>query len=240
MYLKTYTPSKMTITDWNEGVRLAKELRETTEKEVPGYIKDEDLPRFLGHYVRDVPKQVLTPREIEITEQDATDLTAALQTGKLTSTEVTKAFLRRASLAQKLVNPVSEFLGKEAMQRAGELDEYFQKHGKPIGPLHGLPISVKDHIGMKGKSQSLGLTSMIDNVCDCDADILVMLRSLGAVFHVRTTQPQMLFSIDTSSPLWGSTVTPYNRSLTAGGSSGGEGALIGMRGSVLGLGNTLS
>lgn len=226
----------MTVTDWREGVKAAQSLRETTHQQVPGYIKDEDLPAPLGHNVLDVPGKVLTAREIEITEQDATDLVASLQSGKLTSTEVVKAFLRRASLAHKLVNPISEFLATEALERAAELDAYFQKHGKPVGPLHGLPISVKDHIGMKGKVQSIGFTSMMDNITDKDADILVMLRGLGAVFHVRTTQPQMLFSIDTSSPLWGNTVTPYNRNLTAGGSSGGEGALIGIRGSVLGLG----
>jgi amidase len=227
----------MVITDWKVAVQKANELRESTLKRVPNYIRDEDLPSSVGHNVLDVPKKVLTPREIEITEgYDATALVAALQTGKLTSTEVVKAFLRRATLASKLVNCVTEFLADEALERAADLDAYFKKHGKPVGPLHGLPISVKDHIGMKGKVQSVGFCSLMDQTAENDADILVILRNLGAVFHVRTPMPQALFSIDTSSPLWGNTVTPYNRNLSAGGSSGGEGALIGMRGSVLGLG----
>lgn len=227
----------MVIKSWEEGAERAKKLRQSTLEKVPNYIRDEDLPKDLGTYVLDVPKKVLTPRELELTEEtDATSLVADLQSGKLTATEVTKAFLRRATLAHKLVNCVTEFLADDALARAAELDEYYKKNGKPIGPLHGLPISVKDHIGIKGKSQSMGYCSLMDEVADRDADIIIMLYKLGAIFHVRTTQPQMLFSIDTSSPLWGATVTPYNRNLTAGGSSGGEGALIAMRGSVLGLG----
>lgn len=225
------------ITNWEEGVRLARELRETSLRKVPNFISETDLPTGLGHFVLDVPKQLLTPQELEITEgYNAVELLGALSSGRLTATEVTKAFLRRATLAQHLVNCVTEFLPEEALTRAAELDDHYAKTGKTVGPLHGLPISVKDHIGMKGKIASLGFCSMMDNVAENDADILVLLRSLGAIFHVRTTQPQMMYSIDTTSVLWGSTVTPWNRNLMAGGSSGGEGALVAMRGSLLGLG----
>lgn len=226
----------MVLTSWERGVELAQKLRQESMERVPGYIKDDEIPKDLGHNVLNVPKQVLTAKELEITEQSAVSLLQQLRSGKVTCTEVTKAFLRRATLAQKLVNCITEFLPDEALFRAAELDEHMQKHGQPIGPLHGLPISVKDHIGMKGKICSLGFSALMDTVANEDADILVLLRSQGAVFHVRTTQPQLLYAIDTTSKLWGSTVTPWNTNLMAGGSSGGEGALISMRGSLLGLG----
>ena len=66
-----------------------------------------------------------------------------------------------------------------------------------------------------------------------------LLLSAGAVLYVKTTTPQGQLSFDTDSPLWGRTVNPNNRELTAGGSSGGEAALIAMRGSILGLGTDM-
>lgn len=69
-----------------------------------------------------------------------------------------------------------------------------------------------------------------------NAHILDILWHAGAVFIARTTEPQSMMHLETDSNLYGVTVNPYNRNLSAGGSSGGEGALIGMRGSCLGIG----
>jgi amidase len=69
-----------------------------------------------------------------------------------------------------------------------------------------------------------------------DAHVLQILWRAGAVFFARTTQPQSMMHLETDSNLYGVTVNPYNRNVSAGGSSGGEGALLAMRGSCLGLG----
>jgi amidase len=108
-----------------------------------------------------------------------------------------------------------------------------------MGPLHGLPISVKEHINMAGLTCNAGFVSWVDRKPTKDAHILQLLYSAGAVFYARTTQPQTLMHLETSSNLYGETVNPFNRQLTAGGSSGGEGALIGMRGSCLGIGTDI-
>ncbi|KAJ9627027.1 hypothetical protein H2203_003487 [Taxawa tesnikishii (nom. ined.)] len=152
---------------------------------------------------------------------------------------VTNAFLRRAGLAQKLANCVTELLPERALERARYLDDYLAEHKKPIGPLHGLPISVKEHIGMKGLNLNAGFISWCDKVGDEDALILQLLWKAGAVFYVRTTQPQTLMHLETSSNLYGVTVNPFNRALTSGGSSGGEGALLGLRGSCMGIGTDI-
>lgn len=140
-----------------------------------------------------------------------------------------------------------------------------QTHGKPIGPLHGLPISVKEHIGMKGLDLNAGFVSWVGRTAEEDAHILQILWDAGAVFYARTTQPQSLMHLETSSNLYGYligvslyhllfvliaclgfanfyyrvTVNPFNTTLTSGGSSGGEGALTGMRGSCLGIGTDI-
>lgn len=92
---------------------------------------------------------------------------------------------------------------------------------------------------MKGLDLNAGFASWVGRVAPVDAHILKILRAAGAVFYVRTTQPQTLMHLETSSALYGATVNPFNRSLTSGGSSGGEGALVGLRGSVLGIGTDI-
>jgi amidase len=134
---------------------------------------------------------------------------------------------------------VTELLPERALKRAAELDAYYSEHKKPIGPLHGLPISVKEHVGMKGLDLNAGFISWIGKVAGADALILQILATAGAIFYVRTTQPQSLMHLETSSNIYGETVNPYNTALTSGGSSGGEGALVGIKGSCLGIGTDI-
>ncbi|KAI0596818.1 acetamidase [Biscogniauxia sp. FL1348] len=186
-----------------------------------------------------LPKKILSEEELTITEATLEDLIEKLASGQWTSTAVIKAFMRRAGLAQKLTNCITELLPERALKRAADLDAYFAANKKPVGPLHGVPISVKEHVGMAGCDLNVGFVGWVGNVAEEDAHILKCLRDAGAVFYVRTTQPQTLMHIETSNNLYGTTVNPYNTTLTAGGSSGGEGALLGLRGSLLGIGTDI-
>ena len=143
------------------------------------------------------------------------------------------------SLRRIQVNCTTELLPERALARAKLLDDYYAEHKRPIGPLHGLPISVKEHIGMKGLGLNAGFVSWWERKAVEDAHILQILGNAGCVFYVRTTQPQSLMHLETSNNLYGVTVNPFNRNLTSGGSSGGEGALIGIRGSCLGIGSDI-
>ncbi|KAK7926678.1 hypothetical protein PG985_003676 [Apiospora marii] len=178
----------------------------------------------------------LTREELTMTNHNVEDLAGALAMGHPSAECITSAFLRRAAGAQGVVNCITELLPDRAMQRAKELDAYFAKHGKPIGPLHGVPVSVKEHIAMKGLDLNAGFVSWVGRVAEEDALLLQILWDAGAVFHARTTEPQTIMHLETSSNLYGVTANPFNQTLTAGGSSGGEGALVGLRGSVLGIG----
>lgn len=151
--------------------------------------------------------------------------------------DVTTAYLQRAAVAQGLVNCLTELLPTQALGRAKELDNHFQQHGKPIGPLHGLPISVKEHVGFEGLRCTTGYVSHWDNISKEDAHILTILRNAGAIFHCRTTIPQTMMHLETDSNLYGVTNNPYNSNISAGGSSGGEGALLALHGSCLGIGS---
>jgi len=87
-----------------------------------------------------IPKTILTKEELNITESDPVDLLSKLSSGSLSSTDVTNAFLRRAALAQKLVNCITELMPQAALSRAAYLDAYLKEHGKPVGPLHGVRL----------------------------------------------------------------------------------------------------
>jgi Asp-tRNA(Asn)/Glu-tRNA(Gln) amidotransferase A subunit family amidase len=73
------------------------------------------------------------------------------------------------------------------MARAEYLDDYLSKNGKPVGPLHGLPISVKEHIGMEGLTLNAGFISWHSKTAVSNAHILDILLAAGAVLYVRTT-----------------------------------------------------
>lgn len=112
-------------------------------------------------------------------------------------------------------------------------------HGKPMGMLHGLPISVKEHIKIKGTTATSGLIAWANDVSDEDALIVKTFREQGAIFYVKTTNPQTLMALETNSNLFGRTTNPHNTNLTCGGSTGGEGALLAINGSPLGIGTDI-
>lgn len=86
---------------------------------------------------------ILSAKETELTEQNASDILKNIHSGNLTSQEVLEAFLKRAAVAHQIVNCLTEFFPEEARAVAKRLDEKFQETGKPVGPLHGLPIAIK-------------------------------------------------------------------------------------------------
>ncbi|KAJ4250116.1 hypothetical protein NW762_011926 [Fusarium torreyae] len=181
---------------------------------------------------------ILTEEEIRITENyDAISLTEALRFRKYTAVSVATAFAKRAILAHQLTCCLTQWYMDEAIAQARQLDEYIIQHGKPIGPLHGLPVSIKEHMTLAGTYSSQGcLASLVyDNT---DSDMVAILRGLGAVFYCKTNQPQTIMHLESDS-LWGRTLNPFNIHLSAGGSTGGEAALIAMKGSVLGVGTDI-
>lgn len=188
--------------------------------------------------VLDVSKfGILTDAELKITESyDATSLLGELAIGKLKSEDVVRAFCKRAALAQQLTNCLTEVLFKEALQRARHLDEVLARTGRPIGPLHGLPISLKDSFCIRGHDSSVGIASLCFKPAQANSALVDQLYGLGAVVHCKTNVPQTMMALDSHNNVFGRTLNPANTLLTAGGSSGGEGALLAMKGSPLGVG----
>ncbi|TVY88738.1 Acetamidase [Lachnellula willkommii] len=191
--------------------------------------------------VMDYPKKsgIMTADELAITESSATDLVAKMAEGQLTSVAVTTAFCKRAALATQLTNCTLEFFPELALARAKELDETFKMTGKVVGPLHGLPISLKDQFRIKGLETSMGYIAWVGKVDKADSVLVTLLLKAGAVFYVKTSVPQSLMVCETINNVIGRTVNPRNKNWSCGGSSGGEGAMIGFRGGIIGVGTDI-
>jgi len=190
--------------------------------------------------VSDIPRScgILTEEELQITEEnDATSLAEAIASKKYTAVIVATAFAKRAIIAHQLVCCLTQWFMDEAIVRAKELDEYLEKNGKTIGPLHGVPISIKEHIWIAGRASSAGTFSSMRKDAK-DSQMVAILRSLGAVFYCKTNQPQAIMHLE-STGHYGRTLNPFNINLSAGGSTGGEAALVAMKGSVMGVGTDI-
>ncbi|GKT51991.1 putative amidase [Colletotrichum spaethianum] len=207
-------------------------MRDDSLAKISPPLKLGNLPDPLPSNVCEIRHLVLEPEEIEITSLDADEILAAIRSKKYSCVTVTKAFLRAAALAQVLTNCITELLPEMALERAALLDAL----PEPLGPLHGLPISVKEHHGMFGRMKTCGMVAYIDAETSGVSGVNDVLWATGAVFYARTTMPQTGMHLETSSNIYGTTLNPRNLSLTPGGSSGGEAALIAFRGSVLGVG----
>lgn len=140
---------------------------------------------------------------------------------------------------------LNEIFFDAAIADAERQDEYFAKNGKPVGPLHGLPISLKDQFHVKGVETTMSYIGWMGTFQGkkgtgkervFESEMVRELRNLGAILFCKTTLAQAVFTFEPLNNIWGCTSSPLNRRLMAGGSSSGEAALIAMRGSPLGIG----
>jgi amidase len=226
--------SKKLARPWQE---IAAEQQKIRDSAIPKEWLLKTLPSKTVVNVMKVPYEcgIMTETELSLTEKDATELIEMMATGKLKSYDLTLAFCKRAAIAQQLLNCLTQVFFEEALARAAELDKIFQDTGKPVGPYHGLPFSIKDQFNIKDKVSSAGYIAWVDNVAKEDAPVVKILRDSGVVFFCKTNNPQTLMHLETNSNVHGRSLNPFNRNLTPGGSSGGEGALVGFRGSPIGL-----
>lgn len=187
-----------------------------------------------------VPAKVLDQETLSITESTATELVSKLESGEYSAVQVTTAFIKRATIAHQLTNCGMEILFKEGLRRAKELDNHFAKTGgKVVGPLHGLPISLKEHFNYKGHVTHGGYVSNLDNLTPEHGVTPLILEELGAVFYIRTSEPQSLMHLCSYNNITGRTRNPWNTSLSPGGSSSGEGAISGMKAAPLSVGTDI-
>ncbi|TKY90030.1 hypothetical protein EX895_000028 [Sporisorium graminicola] len=194
-----------------------------------------------GTDVRTIPAScgILTAEELAITETPVGEVLAKLRSRTWTSEAVTTAFCKRAAIAHQLTNCLTEIFFDEAIAHAKQLDEHFTATTQHTGPLAGLPISLKDNFNLAGKDSNLGFVAWIGDASAEDSTLVTLLREQGAVLYCKTATPTGMMIAETVSNANGRTLHPANTRVTPGGSSGGEAALLALRGSPLGVGTDI-
>ncbi|KAG9105253.1 hypothetical protein FRC07_009452, partial [Ceratobasidium sp. 392] len=158
---------------------------------------------------------VLSTFEIEVTDTvDVETILEKLRNGVWKSVDVTRAFYKRAIIAHQATNCLTEIFVERALARAVEMDKYLEENKEPKGPLHGLPISLKDQFTMERLETINGYVANIGDFATENAVLVDILYELGAVSFVRTNVPQTLMWPETYNNVFGRTLNPYNLSLT--------------------------
>ena len=157
---------------------------------------------------------------LEICFSDARDLAARIRRRDLSASEVMAAFLAQIERVNPSVNAIPTLLPDIAMKGAEAADRTLAS-GASVGPLHGLPIAMKDLVLTKGIRTTFGSPIYADFVPDEDEIIVERLRAAGAIIIGKTNTPEFGAGSQTFNPVFGPTRNPYDLERTCGGSSGG-------------------
>ncbi|MCC7146363.1 MAG: hypothetical protein IT443_07950 [Phycisphaeraceae bacterium] len=169
-----------------------------------------------------------------LTLLSASELLHLIASGQVSSRQVTEAHIHRIEQVNPLLNAVVVPLFDSARRQALAADEA-QARRQPLGPLHGLPMTVKEAFALAGSPHTAGVVRHAGTLAPADCPLVRRLRAAGAVFLGKTNLPQLMVCFESDNPLYGRTNHPLDLSRSPGGSSGGEAAIIAAHGSPLGL-----
>jgi aspartyl-tRNA(Asn)/glutamyl-tRNA(Gln) amidotransferase subunit A len=155
----------------------------------------------------------------------ATDLAAAIRARRLSPVGVTRAALDRINRAQPVLNAFITVAEDAAMAQAREAEATLMR-GDAVGPLHGVPLAVKDLVPTAGIRTTWGSLIFKDHVPDNDAVVVARLKQAGAIIVGKTTTPEFGQQCLTEAPLFGRTRNAWRGDRTSGGSSGGSAVAV--------------
>jgi Asp-tRNA(Asn)/Glu-tRNA(Gln) amidotransferase A subunit family amidase len=155
---------------------------------------------------------------------------------KISPVELIEAHLRRIETLQPKINAFVRILPDEALATAKAAESAVMR-GEELGPLHGVPVTVKDSFDIAGLPTWCGSRLRLDHIAKKDATAVSRLRGAGAVILGKTNTPEFLNNYETDNYLVGRTNNPWDLTRTAGGSSGGESAAIAAYCSAGGIGS---
>lgn len=155
----------------------------------------------------------------------AVELAKLIRSRQISAVELTEAILARIESSQPSLNAFITVCREEAIAAARSADAALAQ-GKDLGPLHGVPVSVKDIINTAGIRTTWGSRTMADNVPDTDAVAVRRLKQAGAIIIGKTTTSEFAHKLMTDAPLFGTTRNPWDLRATPGGSSGGSAVAV--------------
>eukprot|EP01084_Bolivina_argentea_P234604 394962_1 len=186
----------------------------------------------------------------KILSLSATQIRQEIISGNLKCIEVIITYCLQCDKANKKVNALFEKHYNSAIIDAQNLDKLLTTKRNILSTkefekfvankyLLGIPISIKDVFEMKNSDSTNGILSCCNNKCNSDGSVLKVIRENGGIPFCKTSVPQLLMMAETSNNIIGDTLNPYDITRSCGGSSGGEAAIIGNKGSILGIGGDI-
>lgn len=172
----------------------------------------------------------------DLNSLSAVEMATGIRWGKFSPTELVEAHLRRIEQVNPRLNAFVTVDG-EGARRAAKAAESAIVRGDLLGPLHGVPVTIKSSIDVAGYRCEAGTPLRAGNIPATDAPMVSRLRSAGAIVLGNTNAPEFLMAYETDNPLYGRTNSPWDLERTPGGSSGGEAAAIAARCSAGGIGS---
>lgn len=163
-----------------------------------------------------------TPRAEQVPLfKTASDLAAMLREGKISSRELLEETFRQVDRLNPHLNAIIIQDRDAALAQADRADAAIARK-ETTGPLHGLPMTVKESFSVKGMVSTWGMPQLRDNVASETAVVIRRLQSAGAVLYGKTNVPLLLSDWQTFNEIYGTTLNPWNEGVTPGGSSGGS------------------
>ncbi|HEX6923554.1 MAG TPA: amidase, partial [Bacillales bacterium] len=171
-------------------------------------------------------------------DMDATAVAEEIKTGKIASSKAVQTYISHLKEINPALNVLVEDRFDQAKSEARQADEAVSEGGAE-GKLAGVPFSMKEAYHVAGMKTTGGLTHRKDQIIHMDASVVSKLKAEGAVILGKSNTPTLCFCQESVNKLYGCTNNPWDQSRTAGGSSGGEGALIASGGAAAGVGSDI-
>lgn len=175
----------------------------------------------------------------ELWKLGAGDLAVRIRRKEVSSREVVEAHLRRSDAVNPRVNAVTVSLAESALAAADAADRALAA-GEGVGPLHGVPMTVKENLDVTGSATTSGVVALRDQLPRADSPHIAQLRAAGAIPLGRTNTPDFASRWHTDNELRGATLNPWAADRTPGGSSGGDAAALAVGLTPLGMGNDIA
>ncbi len=175
---------------------------------------------------------------MEIHALTALELLRHLELRELTSEDVVRALFARIEAHDGSINSVVHRFQEQALASARHADEA-RRGGVLFGPLHGVPITIKESIATRGTATTLGVKAQLGTPAKDDAVVVRAARQAGAIVIGKTNVSQTLLFNEATNPIWGTTNNPWSSNRSPGGSSGGEAAALAAGFTPLGIGTDI-
>ena len=172
----------------------------------------------------------------DIIYSSATSIAQSIRDKQVSSAEVVQAHLDRIAEVNPSLNAVVQLCADRALEEAAEADAALAR-GDATGPLHGVPMTLKDSLDTEGVVTTGGTTGRRDFVPDQDATVTARLRAAGAILMGKTNTPELTMAGETDNSVYGRTNNPFDLERSPGGSSGGAGAIVTTGGSPFDIGS---